>query len=181
MKDIEQPVDMSILVADDDQALSERLAIALRKRGFEPVVTQSAAEATRIVAENPPAYAVCDLRLEDGNGLDIVEALRQSRPGARPIILTGYGDTPTAVAAIKLGAFDYLAKPATADEIVAVLLADEDGAQILPDEVTDPDEARLDQIMRVMAETEDNISAAARRLGMHRRTLQRILQRSRER
>lgn len=181
MKLIDTPEDITVLIADDDIDFSERLGRALAKRGFAPIITQSSVEARRIAAKEKPAFGVCDLRLDDGTGLDIVDAMVEARPDARPIILTGYGDTQTVVAAIKLGAYDYLAKPATADEIAHALLTRTDGSGDLPETVVEPEEARLAHIARIFREVEGNVSEAARRLGMHRRTLQRVLQRARAR
>ncbi|SFQ06975.1 two-component system, response regulator RegA [Roseivivax halotolerans] len=179
MENIDQSDDMAVLIADDDIEFSERLGRALARRGFVPTVTQSCSDARRIASTEKPAFAVCDLRLQDGSGLDIVEALKKARPDARSIILTGYGDTPTVVAAIKLGAFDYLAKPASGDEIAHALLADPASSKGLPDTIVEPEQARLTHIARIFEEVDGNVSEAARRLGMHRRTLQRILQRAR--
>ncbi|MCR9125642.1 MAG: response regulator [Rhodobacteraceae bacterium] len=166
-----------VLIADDDEPFLLRLERALARRGFRTAIAASVAEGLAQVAQDPPKYAVVDLRLGDGSGLDIIEALRQARPDARAIVLTGYGNTPTAVAAVKLGAIDYLAKPEGADEIVAALLAPEGCLPAPPDDPITPDAARLSHIEHVFNQCEGNVSQAARMLNMHRRTLQRILKR----
>jgi two-component system, response regulator RegA len=167
--------DPSLLLVDDDEAFLKRLARAMEKRGFRIETAGSVAEALAAVAARPPAYAVVDLRLGDGNGLDVVERLRERREGARIIVLTGYGAIASAVAAVKIGATDYLPKPADAGEITAALLA-EPGT--LPEPAEAPmsaDRVRWEHIQRVYEMCEHNVSETARRLGMHRRTLQRIL------
>lgn len=169
--------DMSILILDDDAAFAERLARAMAERDFRPVALGGVAEALDHVAETPPAFAVIDLRLRDGSGLDVLDALRAARPDARAIILTGYGDTPTVVAAVKLGAFDYLTKPEGADEIAAALLAPPEGRPEAPRNPITPNEVKRRHIERVFREAGGNISETARRLDMHRRTLQRIMRR----
>ena len=122
-----------------------------------------------------PAYAVVDLRLEDGNGLDVVEALRAKRPDCRIVVLTGYGAIATAVAAVKIGATDYLSKPADANDITAALLADEEEMPPPPENPMSADRVRWEHIQRVYELCDRNVSETARRLNMHRRTLQRIL------
>ena len=114
--------DNSLLVLDDDGPFRNRLARAMEKRGFEPIMAESVAEGMQACRSKPPAYAVVDLRLEDGNGLDVVEALRDARPDARIVVLTGYGAIATAVAAVKIGAIDYLSKPADANDVEKALL-----------------------------------------------------------
>ena len=116
-----------------------------------------------------------DLRLKDGNGLDVVEALRERRPDARVVVLTGYGAIATAVAAVKIGATDYLSKPADANEITAALLAHEDALPPPPENPMSADRVRWEHIQRIYEQCERNVSETARRLNMHRRTLQRIL------
>lgn len=166
--------DPSLLLVDDDAPFVTRLARAMEKRGFVPETAQSVA-AGRIIAETrPPAYAVIDLRLEDGNGLTVVEALRARRPDCRIVVLTGYGAIATAVAAVKFGATDYLAKPADANDIVNALLARGGGPQ-MPDNPMSADRVRWEHIQRIYELCDRNVSETARRLSMHRRTLQRIL------
>lgn len=167
--------DASLLLVDDDETFVTRLARAMEKRGFLPRIALSVAEAMRLIAERPPAYAVIDLRLEDGNGLDVVEMLRDSRDDARIIVLTGYGAIATAVAAVKMGATDYLAKPADANDVTSALLATGDLLPPPPENPMSADRVRWEHIQRVYEQCDRNVSETARRLHMHRRTLQRIL------
>ena len=168
--------DPSLLLVDDDEVFLKRLARAMERRGFAVETANSVALGKARVGIRPPAYAVIDLRLEDGNGLDVVETLRAKRPDARIVVLTGYGAIATAVAAVKIGATDYLSKPADADEVVNALLQTE-GA-VLPEPPENPmsaDRVRWEHIQRVYEQCDRNVSETARRLSMHRRTLQRIL------
>lgn len=168
--------DASLLLVDDDEIFLNRLGRAMEKRGFDVLRAASIAEAREILAAKPPAYAVVDLRLEDGNGLDIVDALREARADARIIVLTGYGAIATAVAAVKMGATDYLSKPADADEVIRALLASsEDMLPPPPESPMSADRVRWEHIQRVYEQCDRNVSETARRLHMHRRTLQRIL------
>jgi two-component system response regulator RegA len=167
--------DRSLLVLDDDAPLRTRLGRALEARGFEPRLTATVAEAMAEVKASPPAFAVLDMRLEDGNGLQVCEAVRAARPESRVIMLTGYGAIATAVAAIKAGAIDYLAKPADADDVVRALLARPDQAPAPPENPMSADRVRWEHIQRVYELCGHNVSETARRLNMHRRTLQRIL------
>ncbi len=166
--------DKSLLVLDDDAPLRTRLGRALEGRGFEPTLVASVAEAISAVKLHAPAFAVVDMRLEDGNGLGVVEAIHAARPDARVIMLTGYGNIASAVAAVKAGAVDYLPKPADADDVVRALLAREDGPAP-PDNPMSADRVRWEHIQRVYELCGHNVSETARRLNMHRRTLQRIL------
>ena len=167
--------DRTLLLVDDDASFVLRLARAMEKRGFVPETAESVA-AGRAIAENrPPAYAVVDLRLNDGNGLDVVETLRSRRPDCRIVVLTGYGAIATAVAAVKFGAIDYLAKPADANDIVHALLAKGDSLPPPPENPMSADRVRWEHIQRVYEMCDRNVSETARRLSMHRRTLQRIL------
>ena len=167
--------DNSLLILDDDAAFRTRLARALEGRGFAVNAVGSVAEANTIAVKAPPAYAVLDLRLEDGSGLSIVEALSKSRADCRVVILNGYGAIATAVAAVKAGAVDYLAKPADAEDIVKALLASPDDRPEPPDNPMSADRIRWEHIQRVYELCDHNVSETARRLNMHRRTLQRIL------
>jgi two-component system response regulator RegA len=167
--------DNSLLVVDDDLAFLTRLARAMEKRGFAPQTASSVAAGKAIVHEKPPAYAVIDLRLEDGSGLDVVEQLRDARPDARIVVLTGYGAIATAVAAVKMGATDYLSKPADANDITSALLARGESHPPPPENPMSADRVRWEHIQRVYELCERNVSETARRLNMHRRTLQRIL------
>lgn len=167
--------DKSLLLVDDDEPFLRRLARAMEKRGFEVETAESVAGGKAIATARPPAYAVVDLRLEDGNGLDVVETLRDKRPDARIIVLTGYGAIATAVAAVKMGASDYLSKPADANDITAALLATADELPPPPENPMSADRVRWEHIQRVYELCDRNVSETARRLNMHRRTLQRIL------
>lgn len=167
--------DPSLLLVDDDEIFVSRLARAMEKRGFQTTTAFSVTEAKRLVAEAPPAFAVVDLRLEDGSGLDVVEMLREAREDARIIVLTGYGAIATAVAAVKMGATDYLSKPADANDISAALLAKGESLPPPPENPMSADRVRWEHIQRVYEQCDRNVSETARRLHMHRRTLQRIL------
>ena len=167
--------DKTLLLLDDDAPFRIRLARALEARGFTVTTAESVHKALEIIASNPPAFAVMDMRLEDGNGLKAVEVLHKRRPDARAIMLTGYGNIATAVAAVKSGAVDYLSKPADADDVVKALLVVEDRAPHPPENPMSADRVRWEHIQRVHALCGGNVSETARRLNMHRRTLQRIL------
>ena len=167
--------DKSLLLVDDDEPFLRRLARAMEKRGFEPEIAGSVAAGKAIATARPPAYAVCDLRLEDGNGLDVVETIREKRPDSKIIVLTGYGAIATAVAAVKIGAIDYLSKPADANDITNALLATGDALPPPPENPMSADRVRWEHIQRVYELCDRNVSETARRLNMHRRTLQRIL------
>ncbi len=167
--------DRSLLLVDDDEPFVKRLARAMEKRGFVPETADSVAMGKAIAQSRPPACAVVDLRLEDGNGLDVVEALRERRPDCRIVVLTGYGAIATAVAAVKVGATDYLSKPADANDITNALLARGDALPPPPDNPMSADRVRWEHIQRVHEQCDRNVSETARRLSMHRRTLQRIL------
>ncbi len=166
--------DRSLLLLDDDQALRTRLGRALEARGFQVTTAASVSEAMDALRAHQPAFAVLDMRLEDGNGLKVVEAIRERRNDARIVMLTGYGAIATAVAAVKAGAVDYLSKPADADDVVKALLATGDAPEP-PDNPMSADRVRWEHIQRVYELCDHNVSETARRLGMHRRTLQRIL------
>ena len=167
--------DRSLLLVDDDEAFVKRLAKAMEKRGFIPETAGSVAAGRAIALTRPPAYAVVDLRLEDGNGLDVVEALRERRPDCRIVVLTGYGAIATAVAAVKIGATDYLSKPADANEVTNALLARGEALPEPPENPMSADRVRWEHIQRVYEMCDRKVSETARRLSMHRRTLQRIL------
>lgn len=167
--------DKSLLIVDDDRAFQQRLARAMDKRGFETVTADGVREAIAKIDAAPPAFAVVDMRLGDGSGLDVIEALRQRRPDARAIVLTGYGNIATAVTAVKLGAIDYLAKPADADDVFAALARKPEEKAQPPENPMSADRVRWEHIQRVYELCDRNVSETARRLNMHRRTLQRIL------
>src|SRR5580698_1816574 len=165
----------TLLLLDDDGPLRNRLGRALESRGFETTLVESVAEAIAAVRSKPPAFAVFDMRLEDGSGLKVVEVLREARPEARLVMLTGYGNIATAVAAVQAGAVDYLSKPAYADDVARALLAQGDEAPAPPENPMSADRVRWEHIQRVYELCGHNVSETARRLNMHRRTLQRIL------
>ena len=165
----------TLLIVDDDRPFQQRLARAMEKRGFVTETADSVREALDKLRVAAPEFAVVDMRLEDGSGLDVVEAVRARRPDAKVVILTGYGNIATAVTAVKLGAVDYLAKPADADDVLAALTStDEEKAQP-PENPMSADRVRWEHIQRVYELCDRNVSETARRLSMHRRTLQRIL------
>lgn len=166
--------DRSLIVVEDDQAFLTRLSRALESRGFEVKTADNVDDGLALIREAPPAFAVVDMRLNGGNGLQVLEALSEARPDARAVVLTGYGNLATAVTAVKLGAIDYLAKPADADDVVAALLATGDKAAP-PENPMSADRVRWEHIQRVYELCNRNVSETARRLNMHRRTLQRIL------
>jgi two-component system response regulator RegA len=167
--------DKSLLLVDDDEPFLRRLAKAMEKRGFLVETAGSVAAGKAIAVARPPAYAVVDLRLEDGTGLDVVEALRARRPESRIVVLTGYGAIATAVAAVKIGATDYLSKPADAADVMNALLTPEGALPPAPENPMSADRVRWEHIQRVYELCDRNVSETARRLNMHRRTLQRIL------
>lgn len=165
----------TLLIVDDDKPLRTRLATAMERRGFSVMPAAGVAEAKRLLAEHAPAYAVIDLRLEDGSGLEVVNFLRERRPETRIVVMTGYGNFATAVAAVKAGAVDYLAKPADADMVEAALLSKGPGLPPPPEKLMSAERVRWEHIQRVFEQCDRNVSETARRLNMHRRTLQRIL------
>ena len=167
--------DRSLLIVEDDKPFLERLSRAMETRGFAVTSCDSVADGLSQIAKAAPAFAVVDLRLGDGNGIDLVSALKRKRPEARAIILTGYGNIATAVTAVKLGAVDYLSKPADADDVVSALLALGNQKSELPNNPMSADRVRWEHIQRIYEMCNRNVSETARRLNMHRRTLQRIL------
>jgi two-component system, response regulator RegA len=168
-------LDRSLLIVEDDKPFLERLARAMESRGFAVTSCDSVAEGLTQIARAAPAFAVVDLRLGDGNGLDVVSALKRKRPDARAIVLTGYGNIATAVTAVKLGAVDYLSKPADAEDVMSALLASGNQKSEPPSNPMSADRVRWEHIQRIYEMCNRNVSETARRLNMHRRTLQRIL------
>ena len=167
--------DKSLLLVDDDNPFRERLARAMEKKGFEVIQAEGVKKGIDAVKLKKPAFAVVDLRLGDGNGLEVVKQIQSSNSKSRVVMLTGYGNIPTAVAAIKEGAIDYLAKPADADDVERALLADPKQKAAPPENPMSADRVKWEHIHRVFELCNRNVSETARRLKMHRRTLQRIL------
>ena len=175
IKKISEFKDNSLLIVDDDNPFRERLSRAMEKKGFQVTQAESVKVGVESVKLKKPAFAVIDLRLNDGNGLEVVKEIQINNPGSRIIMLTGYGNIPTAVAAIKEGAIDYLAKPADADDVEKALLADPNTKAPPPENPMSADRVKWEHIHRVFELCNRNVSETARRLKMHRRTLQRIL------
>ena len=174
-KKISEFKDNSLLIVDDDNPFRERLSRAMEKKGFQVSQAESVKLGIESVKSKKPAFAVVDLRLNDGNGLEVVKEIQINNPSSRIIMLTGYGNIPTAVAAIKEGAIDYLAKPADADDVEKALLADPKSKASPPENPMSADRVKWEHIHRVFELCNRNVSETARRLKMHRRTLQRIL------
>ena len=168
-------IDPTLLIVDDDGPLRNRLLRAMERRGFTVTAVESVREGLAAALAHPPAYAIIDLRLADGSGLDVVASLREAQPDARIVMLTGYGNIATAVAAVKAGAIDYLPKPADADAITTAMLDHADALPPPPENPMSADRVRWEHIQRVYEQCDRNVSETARRLRMHRRTLQRIL------
>ncbi|MGL1921267.1 MAG: ActR/PrrA/RegA family redox response regulator transcription factor [Hyphomicrobiales bacterium] len=175
IKSLEELDDKSLLLVDDDLPFLNRFARAMQTRGFETQTADSVEAAMALIKLAPPAFAVVDMRLGDGNGLDVIAELKEIRPESKTIMLTGYGNLTTAVSAVKLGAIDYLAKPADADEVFAALMALPGANADAPINPMSADRVRWEHIQRVYELCNRNVSETARRLNMHRRTLQRIL------
>ncbi|MCS4244726.1 two-component system response regulator RegA [Rhizobium sp. BIGb0125] len=167
--------DKTLLIVDDDGPFLRRLARAMETRGFVVDTAETVSEGIAKSKIMPPKYAVVDLRLTDGNGLEVIEAIRQNRDDTQIVVLTGYGNIATAVTAVKLGALDYLAKPADADDVFNALTQRAGEKKELPENPMSADRVRWEHIQRVYEMCERNVSETARRLNMHRRTLQRIL------
>ena len=171
----ESKADRRLLIVDDAKSFLDLLARAMESRGFRVDTAESVEEAVGKARASAPAYAVVDMRLGDGNGLDVVAAIREKRADSRTVILTGYGNIATAVTAVKLGAVDYLSKPADADDVINALLATGEDKPEPPENPMSADRVRWEHIQRVYEMCDRNVSETARRLNMHRRTLQRIL------
>ncbi|MFK3778701.1 ActR/PrrA/RegA family redox response regulator transcription factor [Agrobacterium sp. NPDC089420] len=167
--------DRSLLIVDDDGPFLRRLARAMETRGFAVDTAETVSDGIARSKAAPPKYAVVDLRLADGNGLEVIEAIRQNRDDTQIVVLTGYGNIATAVTAVKLGALDYLAKPADADDVFNALTQRKGEKTEVPENPMSADRVRWEHIQRVYEMCERNVSETARRLNMHRRTLQRIL------
>src|SRR3981189_1288614 len=173
--DLTGQADRSLLIVEDDKPFLERLSRAMETRGFTVTSCDTVADGLAQIRRAAPAFAVVDLRLGDGNGLDVVSALKRKRPEARAIVLTGYGNIATAVTAVKMGAVDYLPKPAEADDVVAALLASGTEKSELPANPMSADRVRWEHIQTIFEMCNRHATETARRLNMHRRTLQRIL------
>jgi len=167
--------DKSLLIVDDDNPLRDRLARAMEKKGFKVYQAESVKKGINQAQNTPPAFAVVDLRLNDGNGLEVVKEIQRLKKDSRVVMLTGYGNIPTAVAAVKAGAIDYIPKPADADDVERALLASPESQANPPENPMSADRVKWEHIHRVFELCNRNVSETARRLKMHRRTLQRIL------
>lgn len=171
----EVPIDSRLLLVDDDRPFLTRLGRAMETRGFQVELSETISDALAKIRIAAPDFAVVDMRLSDGNGLDVIAAIRKVKPDCKAIILTGYGNIATAVTAVKMGAVDYLSKPADADEVFAALLRKPGDKAEPPENPMSADRVRWEHILRVYELCDRNVSETARRLSMHRRTLQRIL------
>lgn len=169
------PNERSLLIVDDDKPFLQRLARAMEGRGFAVSTAESVADGLMQLEKAVPAFAVVDMRLGDGDGLTLISAMKERRPEVRAIILSGYGNIATAVYAVKLGAIDYLAKPVDADDVAGALLALDNKKIEPPENPMSADRVRWEHIQRIYEQCNRNVSETARRLNMHRRTLQRIL------
>ncbi len=167
--------DKTLLIVDDDSPLRDRLSRAMEKKGFKVLQAESVQKGISLVKNSPPAFAVVDLRLGDGSGLEVVKQIHKQRKDSRVVMLTGYGNIPTAVAAVKAGAIDYIPKPADADDVENALLASAESKASPPENPMSADRVKWEHIHRVFELCNRNVSETARRLKMHRRTLQRIL------
>ena len=167
--------DKSLLIVDDDNPLRDRLARAMEKKGFKVTQAESVEKGISYVKNTPPAFAIIDLRLGDGSGLRVVEEIQKCKKDSRVIMLTGYGNIPTAVEAVKAGAIDYIPKPADADDVENALLALPNSKAIPPTDPMSADRVKWEHINRIFELCNRNVSETARKLKMHRRTLQRIL------
>jgi len=167
--------DKTLLIVDDDNPLRDRLARAMEKKGFQVIQAESVKKGISEAKNRTPAFAVVDLRLGDGSGLEVIKEIRKLKSKTRAIILTGYGNIPTAVAAVKAGAIDYIPKPADADDVEKALLASPESKATPPENPMSADRVKWEHIHRVFQLCNENVSETARRLKMHRRTLQRIL------
>jgi two-component system response regulator RegA len=165
----------TLLIVDDDRPFLQRIGRAMESRGFSVALAETVAQGLAHIRKAPPDYAVVDMRLEDGNGLDVIAVLKEVHPETRAVVLTGYGNIATAVTAVKMGATDYLAKPADADDVYKALMAPPDAKAQPPENPMSADRVRWEHIQRVYELCNRNVSETARRLNMHRRTLQRIL------
>ena len=167
--------DKTLLIVDDDDSFRNRLSRAMEKKGFEVKDAKTVVDAIKLTRFLLPNFAFVDLRLKDGSGLDVVQEINKTRKDSRIVMLTGYGNLPTAVAAVKAGALDYMAKPIDADDVESALLAAPNLKAKPPENPMSVDRVKWEHIHRVFELCNRNVSETARRLKMHRRTLQRIL------
>ena len=165
----------TLLVVDDDLPFRERLSRSMEKKGFEVDSADSFASAVEIIEKQNYDYAIVDMRLTDGSGLELIKKMQIKSPETKSLLLTGYGNIATAVAAIKSGAIDYLPKPAEVDQIYDALTNSKEVLPPPPENPMTADRIRWEHIQRVFVQCNRNVSETARRLRMHRRTLQRIL------
>jgi len=175
MKKITDFNNKNLLLVDDDSPFRERLARAMEKKGFQVSQAEGVKKGIEAVKLACPGFAVVDLRLGDGNGLEVVKEIKKNGSDSRVIMLTGYGNISTAVEAVKDGAIDYLAKPADAEDVEKALLAEPNKKAPPPENPMSADRVKWEHIHRVFELCNRNVSETARRLKMHRRTLQRIL------
>ena len=176
---VESVAGLRILVVDDDDVLRERMARALTRRGLRVESAAGVKPAEKMAKASPPDLALLDLRMPDGDGLQLLRSLLTLRPDMRVVMLTGYGSIATAIDAVRAGAWHYLPKPADAGDVVAAFLRDPNSPLTTEENAEEtPSLARAEweHVQRVLAECDGNISEAARRLGLHRRSLQRKLQ-----
>ena len=166
---------MKLLIVDDDAPLRGRLTRVMERRGFTVHDAAGVDDARLLIDQHAFTHAVLDMKLEDGTGLSLVSELRSKRPDCRIVMLTGFGNIATAVAAVKAGALDYLPKPADPDSLASALRHTGDGMPPPPQDPMSADRVRWEHIQRVYEQCGRNVSETARRLRMHRRTLQRIL------
>lgn len=164
----------SVLVVEDDEVYRKALARALRREGFEPLEADGVEAAAALLVRTEPSFAVIDLALGDGSGIDVVRAIAERAPKCRSLLLTAHGTIPAAVEAMRAGAVDFRTKPISTAELVDALRRAESSPSALPDEL---DDAEREHIQRILSDCGGNVSEAARRLGLHRRTLQRKLER----
>ena len=164
-----------LLIVDDDLSFRERLTRSMEKKGFFVESYSNAKLTSKRIKEKKFDFAIVDMRLEDGSGLELIKLIKSESPDTRSLLLTGYGNIATAVAAIKSGAIDYLPKPAEIDQIYDALISSKEILPPPPENPMTADRIRWEHIQRVFIQCKRNVSETARRLRMHRRTLQRIL------
>ena len=164
-----------LLIVDDDLPFRDRLSKSMEKKGFVVETYSDSKSTLQRIKEKNFNFAIVDMRLEDGSGLELIKLIKSLNPSTRSLLLTGYGNIATAVAAIKSGAIDYLPKPAEINQIYEALISSKDILPPPPENPMTADRIRWEHIQRVFIQCKRNVSETARRLRMHRRTLQRIL------